>query len=335
MLDTAYACISEHCAALGLALDTFLSLGVIDSLTIKHLQDDCQTRRPDFAKLPIKPRQLHFLITSWFDDATTEMEIHTPYRHALFNLQLNSTWLEPLQSQLTHLTLHCDDYWGIYPQWQPSDLKFPHLKSLAFGKWTIAYDWQIDFIISHGATLEQLILTRCPIMHAACFTRRQERNLWRERLPGTSRGRPPSMNHFSDLRWHTLLPRLVSGLPKLTHFSMGRGPDDHDDDGVCTKWPGYGFNGQCVTGHTGFENRYSLKPVMDWSRYIIFQDDGGPKEWQDADIERGGYYATARGWGLYPHEKDEDWKTGTKFPDCLQEDQDALEELLKTLRGRW
>jgi hypothetical protein len=201
-------------------------MGAIDSLTVKHLQDDCQTRRPDFAKLPTKPRKLHLLITTWSDDSSWDMDIHIRHRHALFNMQLNATWLKPLQSKLTHLTLHCDTYWGIYPRWQPDNLKFPHLTSLAFGKWTIAHDWQIDFITSHGATLEQLIFTRCPIMHAARLTRRQEHNLWQERLPGTSRGGPPTTNHFSDLRWHTVLPRLVSGLPKLTHFSMGRGLDD-------------------------------------------------------------------------------------------------------------
>ena len=335
VLDTAYACISCHCAALGLALDTFLSLGAIDSLTIKHLQDDCQTRRPEFAKLPIKPRKLHLLITPWCDDASMDMEIHIRHRHAFFNVQLNATWLEPLQPQLTHLTLHCEDYWGIYPRWQPGDLKFPHLKSLAFGKWVIAHDWQIDFITLHGATLEQLIFTRCPIMHAARLTRRQEHNLWQEGLPGTSRGGPKTTNYFSDLRWHAFLPRLASDLPKLTHFSMGRGPDDWDDDHVSTSWPGSGFYGRCVTGHTGFENRYSQNAVIDWSRYIIFEGEDGPNEWQDADIDSGGYHATARGWGTYPRGKDEDWKKGVQFPDCLQKDQDALEDLRKTLRGRW
>lgn len=336
VLDTAYACISHHCSALGLALDTFLSLGAIDSLTIRHLQDDCQTRQPDFAKLLIKPRKLHLLVTTWSDPASPDMDIHIRHRHALFNVQLNATWLEPLQSQLTHLSLHCDTYWGVFPRWKPTNLKFPHLKSLAFGKWTIAHHWQIDFITSHGATLEQLIFTRCPIMHAARLTRRQEYNLWQERLPGTSRGGPKTTNHFSDLRWHTLLPQLVSALPKLTHLSMGRGPDDWDDDGAPTSWPGPGFNGQSVTGHTGFEHRYSQIATIDWSRYIIFEGDSGPIEWQDADIERGGYHATATGWGsFFQREKDEDWKRGAQFPNCLQEDEEALQDTLRTLRGRW
>ncbi|KAF3038322.1 hypothetical protein E8E12_006189 [Didymella heteroderae] len=335
VLDTAYACISKQCSALELALDTFVSLRTINSLTIKHLQDDCQARRPDFAKLPTKPKKLHLLITTWSDEASTDMDIEIRHRHAMFNVQLNATWLEPLQSRLTHLTLHCDTYWGIYPRWQPKNLKFPHLKSLAFGKWTIAYDWQIDFITSHGPTLEQLIFTRCPIMHASRLTRRQEHNLWRERLPGTSRGGPPTTNHFSDLRWHTLLPQLASGLPKLTHFSMGRGPDDDTVSDAPSSWPGPGFYGQCVTGRTGFEHRYSQSATIDWSRYIIFEGDGGPTEWQDADLERGGYHAVARGWGSsFHHEKDEDWKRGVQFPDCLREDEEALEDLLRTIRDR-
>lgn len=276
-------------------------------------------------------------MTTWSDDASTDMDIEIRHRHALFNIQLNATWLEPLQSQLTHLTLHCDTYWGIYPRWQPKNLKFPYLKYLAFGKWTIAHDWQIDFITSHGATLEQLILTRCPIMHAARLSRRQERNLWQERIPGTSRGGPPRANHFSGLRWHTVLPRLASGLPRLTQFSMGRGPDDDiDDEDSSTRSPGPDFYGQRVTGHTRFEHRYSQITAIDWSRYIILENDEGPTEWQDADIERGGYHATARGWGHSFHrEKNEEWKTGSEFPDCWQEDQDALDDMLRTLRRRW
>jgi hypothetical protein len=309
-----------------MALNQLLLLGAIDVLTIKHFQDDCQAKWPHFADLSTKPKSLHLLITTWSDDASTDLDIEIEHRHALFNVHLNTTWLEPLQSQLTHLTLHCNTFWGIYPRWQANNLHFPCLKSLALGKWTIAHEWQIDFITSHGPTLEQLIFTCCPIMLASSLTRRQEHNLWRERLPGTSRGRPPTTNYFSDLRWHTVLPQLVSGLPKLTHFSMGRGPTDDTD-----------FYKRGFSADTGFECRYSQSATVDWSRYVIFEGGEGPSEWLEADPERGGYYGVARwsGSNWLEREKDEDVKRRIRFPDCLREDQDALEDVFKTLRARW
>lgn len=295
-------------------------------MTIKHLQDDCQIERPDFAHLSTKPKKLHFLITTWSDDASTDLDIEIRHRHALFNVHLTTTWLKPLQAQLTHLTLHCNTYWGIYPRWQPNDLHFPHLKSLALGKWTIANDWQINFITSHGQTLEQLIFTRCPIMHALRLTRRQEHNLWQERLPPTSRGGPPTTNHFSDLRWYTVLPQLASGLPKLKHFSMGRNPIDKFD-----------FYSRAFDVDSGFEERYSLTPTIDSSRYVIFEREDGPSEWREAAPERGTMYATAEweGSNWLQRETDEDVKRRIRFPDCLQEDQDALRDLLDTIRRRW
>lgn len=326
LLDTAYACVEDRCSPLGFALNEFLCRGTIEALTIKHLQDQCEVKQPDFDHYPNKPRKLHLLITTWSDDASPDSDIEIHHRHAFFNVQLNARWLKPLQAQLTHLTLHCNTYWGIYPRWQPNGLHFPHLKSLAFGKWTISHDWQIDFITSHGPTLEELIFTRCPIMHASRFTRRQEHNQWRERRPGTSRGGPPTTNHFSDLRWHTVLPQLASGLPKLKHFSMGRGATDHVD-----------FFHRAHGADTAFEDRYSQTPTIDSSRYVVFCNEEEPSEWREADPERGTRYAVAE-WecsNWLVREKDEDAKKRIQFPDCLQEDSDALGELLGTLRARW
>jgi hypothetical protein len=177
MLDTAYACANRHCSALGLALDTFMLSTNIEEITVKHFQDACEIEWQTFAQHLTKPKKLHLLITTWYDDASYDFEIELRYRHALFNIHLNKKWLEPLQSQLTHLSLHCYTYWGLYPLWQLCSLHFPHLKFISFAQWTIFYSWQIKFITSHGQTLEQLILINCPVVHALCMTRRQSNNL--------------------------------------------------------------------------------------------------------------------------------------------------------------
>ncbi|KAJ4335061.1 hypothetical protein N0V95_008998 [Ascochyta clinopodiicola] len=326
MLDSASACAESHCAALALAFTTFFSTADIDLLNLKHHQDACLVQRPDLLKLHAKPKKLHFLMTTWSDDASPDMDIELRHRHALFNVHLDTTWLGPLQPHLTHLTVHCNTYWGVYPRWQPGPLRFPHLKSLALGKWTIAFNWQIEFIALQGQTLEQLILTNCPILHALRMTKRQSANQWQQRLPGTSRGKPPTDNVFPDLRWHTVLPDLKVRLPKLKYFAMGRGP-------VRERL----FNREVSDDDEAYEERYKLKPRIDSSRYAIFDFEAGLSEWVDAGPDRDSSLHQKGGWECshwLDRSNDEEWRTKTTYPDCLQEDQEALTGFLEELSQR-
>jgi hypothetical protein len=295
----------------------------IKVVTAKHFLDACEMEWPNFAEVLVKPSELHLLVTTWYADHCSDYEIELRQRHAYFNANLNNKWLEPVQSHLTHLSLHCNTYWGIYPRWQPGSLHFPRLRLMSFGQWTIFYDWQVEFITSHGETLEQLILVNCPILHALCMTTRQSNNLWQQRLGGTGRGKPPTTNIYSDLRWHTVLPALTAGLPKLKHFSMGRGPtrDRLDDD--------LNFDSD-----RGFEDRYTSAPKIDSSRYAMFTYCRGVTEWskRSLDIEGNGKFrswANPRDWGT-----GEDVERRIQYPDCLQEDENTLEDLLKIASAR-
>ncbi len=321
-LDSAYACSSSHCECLDFAFKSFLSCADIKVLTVKHLQDVCKHQSPHTTQSRTIPKQLHLLITTMSHEASPDMDIHLKWRQAFFNNRLNSTWLEPMQSQLTHMTLHCNTYWGVYPRWQASRLHFPALKSLALGKWSIAFDWQVDFIVSLGQTLEQLILTDCPILHASRMRALQIDNKWELGIPGTSRGKPPTSNLFFDLRWHHLLPDFEDKLPKLKHFSMGRGPvGDH-------------YWGEAdLSGDEAFDDRYTLAPCIDASRYAIFDFDDGPIEYEDPNP---GLRVSEPGdkWSWLQRETDEEVKKKVRYPDCLKEDQEALEGLLEALRKR-
>ncbi|KAF2628187.1 hypothetical protein BU25DRAFT_458036 [Macroventuria anomochaeta] len=327
-VDCAYACANRRCASLGLAFTTFLAGADIEALTIKHLHDSCLIQRPDFTPGRAKVTKLHLLLTTWSDDASPDNDIEIRYRHSLFNIHLNTTWLTPLQTQLTHLTLHSNTYWGVYPPWQPGDLHFPRLRSLALGKWTIAFDWQIDFIVSHSDTLQELFLTNCPILHALRMTPRQSDNQWRRPRAGTARGKPPTNNFFSGLRWHTVLLAFKSKLPKLKYFSMGPGP-----------LGGLVFDRRDFRDDEAFEDRYKLSPRIDSARYAVFDFGAGPAEWLDGDSEyrqrwhrgKGGFDGT----DWVEKEMDEEVRKKANYPDCLQEDQAALEGLLRSLRERW
>jgi hypothetical protein len=327
ILECTLSCANSCCAELKHALEVLLSNADIDSLTVKHLQDYCEVKWPDFEQLHSRPRNLHILLTTWSDDACPDHDIELAPRHTLFNKDLNTYWLAPMQPQLTHLTLHCNTFWGIYPRWQPGTLHFPHLKSLAFGKWTIAFQWQIYFITSHAQTLEQLVLTNCPILHALRMTRRQRDNAWSTHLPGTSRGMPPTFNTFSDLRWHTVLPELQSKLTQLKHFAMSRGPPSN------RLW-----NTRAFSDDEAFADRYKLNPCIDSSRYAVFDFGNGPTEWIDGDSECGMSWLQGKSGFLdsswLDRETDEVVKRKIDFPDCIEEDREALDNLLGSLRGR-
>jgi hypothetical protein len=312
MLDTEYACVNEHCSALGLAFTNFLLSTTIETITVKHFQDACEMQCPESFQTVAKPKKLHLLITTWCDDASYDHELELNSRHTFFNVYLSKKWLEPVHRQLTHLSLHCNTYWGIYPQWQPGSLHFPHLQSMSFAQWTLFYDWQVEFITSHGQTLEQLILVNCPIIYALSMTPRQSNNLWQQALGGTGRGKTPTTVTYSDLRWHTVLPELATGLPKLKHFSMGRGPARE------FRWGNAPFDSD-----EGFENRYELVSEIDSSRYVLFDTHSGITEWIDPIYERG----LQRSWLV--REIGKNVNTKIEYPDCLQEDQDALEKMLK------
>jgi hypothetical protein len=330
-VDNAYGCADDHCASLDLAFTTLLTSASINTVTIKHLQDSCKIEGPNISQFPKTLKKLHLSVATWYDLASPDQDLELSNRHQFFNIRLNAVWLRPLHSQLTHLTLHCNTYWGVYPQWQPGNLHFPQLKSLAFGSWTIAYDWQIAFITSHGETLEQLIFTYCPILHALRMTPRQCKNSWQEHLPGTGRGKPYTDNFFTELRWHIVLKEFESKLLKLKDFSMARG----------TKGRRVWFHAD-LSGDEAFEARYIQAPRIDASRYAIFDYGNGPAEW--IDITSG--YHKERGELRYKsenHFEDSDWlersadaetRMKAQFPDCLREDQEALEDLLAALRSR-
>jgi len=77
------------------------------------------------------------------------------------------------------MSLCGDCYWGV---WLLVDFReippFRQLKSLAFGNFTIAFDWQIDWIAAHSSSLEQLIFDDCTVVTALGFREEQAQALF-------------------------------------------------------------------------------------------------------------------------------------------------------------
>ncbi|KAK4450176.1 f-box domain protein [Podospora aff. communis PSN243] len=86
-----------------------------------------------------------------------------------FMHQLPSAWLQPAAKNLTTLCLFQDFCFGFCPKLDLRGVHFPNLKTLAFGSYVFSHQWQLDWISSHSATLENLHLQECPVLHYMTF----------------------------------------------------------------------------------------------------------------------------------------------------------------------
>lgn len=144
----------------------------------------------------------------------------------MFNSDLKSKWFEPLQPQLTHLTISTADcFWGFWPKCDLRVIYFPKLKSVSLGNFSFVHEWKFNWILSHGDTLEELLLDDCLIVTALAMAETQ---------PETT-----LCNFFKEVhhRWYHVLLRFRVELPYLRHFALG-----------CGNWD----------GRTMFEERYEM-----------------------------------------------------------------------------
>ncbi|KAF2448311.1 hypothetical protein P171DRAFT_481386 [Karstenula rhodostoma CBS 690.94] len=82
----------------------------------------------------------------------------------MFNNDLCTCWLRPLQGRLTHLSIYTTKLlWGFWTYCDIRAVQFPYLKSLRLRDQTIVHEWQVEWMLVRPATLEQLLLDDCPI----------------------------------------------------------------------------------------------------------------------------------------------------------------------------
>lgn len=166
---------------------------------------------------------LELQIATESEDGCPENNLNMPELHTFFGQDLSRVWLQPLQTQLTSLTLYADNYWGYFPVCPLGELHFPRLVHLALGNYSFSHDTQLNWILAHGRTLKSLSLDDCPILHHCTM-----------HCGFLDDRRPRNVNDFArvfdredtwtyDARWHNYFPRIQSGLPKLNDFRIGHG----------------------------------------------------------------------------------------------------------------
>lgn len=94
------------------------------------------------------------------------------------------------------------------------------------------------------------------------------------------------------------------------------------------KWE---FEDELEDDWQAFEQRRSLKAQMDDSRYCYFDCGRAPSSWIQRDREMGGMRHDGYAWTV-KEEGVGERKVELMYPDCLEEDQRALEQLLMGLQ---
>ncbi|EAW16957.1 F-box domain protein [Aspergillus fischeri NRRL 181] len=207
----------------------------LQALGIQHLQDinikdDELSDR--ITKVLRNLRALRLSIVSEHNTATTEdpQELWNQDRFSLFPesrsffTKLPSVWLKPTTSSLEHLTLFCDTWFGFRPKLELSKVHFPHLKSLVLGNFTFFRDSQLEWILSHGATLSELSLDDCMILYDLClFENKLGEYSFNEDEMELRLEDDGEAGHYRSYnkRWHHYFDAFRTRLPRLRQFRIG------------------------------------------------------------------------------------------------------------------
>jgi hypothetical protein len=203
----------------------------LTSISIMHLQDWVNAEvatSSDYKALLSRLESLELCIVSERDSAAPENEMLISERHDFYSEQLRKFWLQPLQEigKLTNLKLYGMISWGYLPKCDLRGLHFPKLRSLSLGNMTFTHDWQLEWIVSHGSSLESLTLHNCPIIPDTELSHRLDADnypiLTGIRQP-TGRGKPVQFCSKYAARWHHYFHRFRTELPRLRHLAVTHG----------------------------------------------------------------------------------------------------------------
>lgn len=196
---------------------------------------------------------------------------------------------------LQHLSLYSREYSGFYPHVDLSNLFFPHLRTLSLGNFCFFHDDQIDWILKHGDTLEEIYLDDCAVLYDFSM---MEDNLDACPLPRDTLVRREGDNSLYgsfEKRWHHIFDQFAEKLPKLRHFRIGSGD-----------W----------NSGIPFEQERDIKVGLFRNRYMCCYDGYGPSPYMVGEDPKDPTYL------------EDTWRPS---PECEDEDRAALQKLLAKL----
>jgi len=300
----------------------------IDSLSIQNLQNVTpralkevqissidEPFNYDFKTVMSRIKQLSLSIAvESFVERPAEV-VFTDAIHNFLGSELQQYWLGPIAANLEYLKLHGSKevYWVFFPVCNLPH--FPKIKTLILGGVSFTSEKQVQWILSHASTLQELILDNATIGVAVeieefevdvesrtVLYERSQQTQWHGYLP-VSRDhllRPESW--LDATRWHHLFRRFREGLPRLRHFAFNH-----------SHWDDRAFEHADALGTALKEERYAFFKEFYWTSFsdpnfgnVVF------KEWEEDQKDR----------------------LHIERPDCDEEDQQALNELLEELKKR-
>ncbi|KAF3394485.1 hypothetical protein F1880_005319 [Penicillium rolfsii] len=239
---------------------------------------------------------LRLSITSETNDACPEYDLEFPEIRKFFK-ELPSIWLSPAAPSLQHLSLCSREYSGFYPHLDLSNLFFPCLKTLSLANFCFFQDSQIDWILKHSDTLEEIYFDDCAVLYDFGIL---EGNLDACALPRNTlmrRGRSNSLYGSYEKRWYHIFNLFSEKLPKLRHFRIG-------SSDWCPDIP--------------FEQENDIKVGLYRNRYMCCYDGMGPSPYMEGHSPQ----------QLAKSGKEWRWRPS---PECDDEDHEALLKLLAKL----
>lgn len=274
----------------------------LDQLCIENLQgcgNEMLVRSKDFGAVLSRVQKLELQITTEDVDGDGSLPANLGKKelHSFFGQQLVQGWLEPVREHLTHLKLYSRDmYFGYLPKCHLPT--FPALRSLILGSLSFSHEEQLTWVLTHGNTLEELVLDNCPIVIGVRIPSTLDSNNFpiEPLFNSSSTGSILAPSSFLyPARWHDYFSRFAVGLNKLRSIRCGFGD-----------W----------YANAAFPKSRELGVGLWAQRYRIL-DDG---EWRRPPFEGGSY--------------DGVWNDPPEYPDCTDEDWIALCEVKAAIESR-
>ncbi|KAL4908351.1 hypothetical protein BDW74DRAFT_166097 [Aspergillus multicolor] len=210
------------------AIGTFVRLPGLKDLALRDLYNHNESRPGAVAaleKVVSRLRSLRLNITNVNKgmDGSSDYDREPPQR---FFAELPDVWLRPALSNLQHLTLYSSIYIGFFPKCDFRDLHFPRLRSLALGNHTFIHDSQLQWILSHAATLRELYLDDCAIIHEAAIEADKQESTLLDPSSFSPHPHLPDTAVYTSYttRWADYFRAFKETLVNLRDFRFGHAP---------------------------------------------------------------------------------------------------------------
>ncbi|KAL4804169.1 hypothetical protein BDV18DRAFT_162577 [Aspergillus unguis] len=252
------------------AFAAFASLPqLLKELTIKDLHNVSETDPTvvaDMAKVLSGLRALRLNIINEHCVRNGEMDYKREETYDFYS-EIPAFWLKPTTSTLQHLTIYSPLPCGFYPKLDFRGLHFPHLKTLYLGNYGFVHDSQLDWILSHGATLSELYLDECTILYEVSIKDYENTYLAPEAFKKREEFRDNLYASYGT-RWADYFRAFKDRLPHLCHFRYGHSSRD---------W---------ISNATPFEHECKFKIGFHRRSYLVFCDGFGQSPYMSHSIHR-------------------------------------------------